>query len=162
MEQRPNSAGTETQEQFGIQNIYVKDISFEAPNSPQIFMEQWKPQLSVEMTNDIKALENNMQEVVLNITATVKVGEKTAFLIEVRQAGIFTLIGFSQDKLEYMLNSFCPNILFPYARETISNIVIRGGFHPLLLAPVNFDAAYAQKLKQTQSKNTQENKKTVN
>lgn len=151
MEQN-NPAGTSAQEQFGIQNIYVKDISFETPNSPKIFMEQWKPTLSVEMTNDINKLEENIHEVVLKITATVKVGEKTAFLIELSQAGIFTLVGFGNEKLAYMLNSFCPNVLFPYARETISNIVTRGGFHPLILAPVNFDAAYAQRLKQNQKK----------
>jgi len=150
---KPNSATPPpAQEQFAIQNIYVKDISFETPNSPQIFLQTWKPHLSVEINNEVNKLdENNNYEVILNVTATVKVEEKTAFLVEIHQAGIFTLVGFAPDKLSYMLNSFCPNILFPYAREVISNIVTRGGFHPLVLAPVNFDAMYAHKLNQAKT-----------
>lgn len=146
MENTPNPAQADaaTQEQFGIQSVYIKDISFETPNSPQILMEQWKPQLEMEISNDINRLQEDLYEVVLNITATVKVGEKTAFLIEVHQAGIFILKAFAQDKLSYMLQSYCPNILFPFARELISNIVTRGGFQPLVLAPINFDALYAQ------------------
>lgn len=146
----PNQADAATQEQFGIQNIYIKDVSFESPNSPQIFTEQWKPQLELEMSNNINKLNEDVYEVVLNLTATVKAGEKNAFLAEVHQGGIFTLKGFAQDKLSYMLNSYCPNILFPYARETVSNIVTRGGFQPVWLAPLNFDALYAQRIQQQQ------------
>ena len=154
MEDTPNPA-TEadtaaTQEKFGIQNIYIKDISFETPNSPHIFMEQWKPQMELEMSNDIKQLNEDIYEVVLNLTATVKVSEKTAFLVEIHQAGLFTMTGFAKDKLSYMLNSYCPNILFPFAREVISSLVGRGGFQPLWLAPINFDALYAQRLQQNQ------------
>jgi len=141
------------QEQFGIQNVYIKDISFETPNSPQIFMEEWKPQMDMELSNKINKLQEDLFEVVLNITATVKVGEKTAFLIEVHQAGIFLIKGFAQDKLSYMLNSYCPNILFPFARELITSTVTRGGFQPLLLAPINFEALYAQQQEEGQ-KNT--------
>jgi len=141
-----------SQEQFGIHNIYVKDISFETPNSPQIFMEQWKPQVELEMSTDSNQLQDDVHEVVLNITATVKVGEKTAFLIEVHQAGIFATSGFAQEKLSYMLYAFFPNLLFPFARETISSIVTRGGFQPLLLAPVNFDLLYAQRMEQLKQK----------
>ncbi len=144
---------TATQEQFGIQNIYIKDISFETPNSPQIFTEQWEPQLELEISNDANTLETDIYEIVLNLTATVKVKEKTAFLIEVHQAGVFVVKGFVQDKLSYMLHSYCPNILFPYARELISNIVARGGFQPLILAPINFDALYTQRLQQNQGAN---------
>lgn len=153
MADKPNSTGKETppQEQFAIQNVYVKDISFEAPNTPQIFLQTWKPQLSVEMSNEINKLDENNYEVILNITATVQVEDKTAFLVEIHQAGIFSLVGFSSEKLSYMLNSFCPNILFPYAREAISSMVTRGGFHPLVLAPVNFDAMYAHKLNQNKA-----------
>lgn len=160
MEETPNSAGAgaATQEQFGIQNIYVKDISFETPNSPQIFMEQWQPHLELEISNDINRLKDELYEVVLNITATAKVKEKTAFLVEVHQAGLFAVKGFAQDKLSYMLNSFFPNILFPFARETIANLVTRGGFQPLLLAPVNFDALYAQRLQEQKA----DKKKTIN
>jgi preprotein translocase subunit SecB len=145
-------ASTNTQqEQFGIQNLYVKDISFETPQSPQIFMEDWKPKMEYEISNNINHLEENYFEVVLNITVTVKVEEKTAFLVEVHQAGIFVLSGFAQDHLNYMLNTYCPTILYPYARELISNLVTRGGFQPLLLAPVNFEALYAEQQQQQQA-----------
>jgi preprotein translocase subunit SecB len=151
VEDTPNQAKADTtQEQFGIQNIYVKDISFETPNSPHIFTEQWKPQLELELSNNINPLNEGVYEVVLNITATVKAGEKTAFLVEVHQAGIFAMSGFQEDKLLYMLNSYCPTVLFPFARETISNLVTRGGFQSLWLAPINFDALYAQQLQQKQ------------
>jgi preprotein translocase subunit SecB len=148
-------ASTNTQqEQFGIQNLYVKDISFETPQSPQIFMEDWKPKMEYEISNNINHLEENYFEVVLNITVTVKVEEKTAFLVEVHQAGIFVLSGFAQDHLNYMLNTYCPTILYPYARELISNLVTRGGFQPLLLAPVNFEALYAEQQQQAQAEPT--------
>jgi preprotein translocase subunit SecB len=147
----PAEADTATQEEFGIQNIYTKDISFEAPNSPQIFMEQWKPHLELEMSTDINKLNEDIYEVVLSITATAKLGEeKTAFLVEVHQAGLFVLKGFAENKLSYMLHSYCPNILFPFVRETISNLVTRGGFQLPLLAPINFDALYTQQLQQKQ------------
>lgn len=151
MEANPTTNNS-SQEQFGIHNIYVKDISFETPNSPQIFMEQWKPQVELEISTDSNKLQDDIYEVVLNITATVKVGDKTAFLVEVHQAGIFAVSGFPQDKLSYMLYAFFPNLLFPFARETVSNLVTRGGFQPLLLAPVNFDALYAQRLEQMKQK----------
>lgn len=144
-------ASTNTQqEQFGIQNLYVKDISFETPQSPQIFMEDWKPKMEYEISTNINNLEENVFEVVLNITVTVKVEEKTAFLVEVHQAGIFVVSGFAQDHLNYMLNTYCPTILYPYAREMISNLVTRGGFQPLLLAPINFEALYAEQQQQQQ------------
>jgi len=141
-------------EQFGIQNVYIKDISFETPNSPQIFMEEWKPQMDMELSNNINKLQEDLFEVVLKITATVKVGEKTAFLIEVHQAGIFLIKGLAQDKLSYILNSYCPNILFPFARELITSTVTRGGFQPLLLAPINFETLYAQQQEEESQKNT--------
>ena len=142
MENTQNPA--ENAEQFGIQNVYIKDVSFETPNSPQIFMEKWQPQMDMDLSNNINKLQEDLFEVVLKITATVKVEEKTAFLIEVHQAGIFFIKGFEQEKLSYMLNSYCPNILFPFARELITSTVTRGGFQPLLLAPINFDALYAE------------------
>lgn len=142
-------ASTNTQEeQFGIQNLYVKDISFETPNSPHIFMEDWKPKIEHEISTNIKNLEGNAFEVVLNVTVTVKSEEKTAFLVEVHQAGIFVVSGFAEDQLKYMLNTYCPTILYPYAREMISNLVTRGGFQPLLLAPINFEALYAEQQQQ--------------
>jgi len=153
VENMQNSAEA-AQENFGIQNIYIKDISFETPNSPQIFMEEWKPEIDMELSNKINKLQDDLFEVVLNITATTKVGEKTAFLIEVHQAGIFLIKHFAQDKLSYMLNSYCPNILFPFARELITSTVTRGGFQPLLLAPINFEALYAQQQQEESQKNT--------
>jgi preprotein translocase subunit SecB len=139
---------TNTQEEFGIQNIYVKDISFETPNSPQIFMEKWEPKMEYEISTSIKSLEEKVFEVVLNITVTVKAEEKTAFLVEVHQAGIFVVSGFAEDQLKYMLNTYCPTILYPYAREMISSVVTKGGFQPLLLAPINFEALYAEQQQQ--------------
>lgn len=135
-------------EEFGIQNIYVKDISFETPNSPQVFMEDWKPKMEYEISTSINSLEEKVFEVVLNITVTVKSEEKTAFLVEIHQAGIFVVNGFAEDQLKYMLNTYCPTILYPYAREMISSIVTKGGFQPLLLAPINFEALYAEQQQQ--------------
>lgn len=157
MEDAPNPAvaGSGTQEQFGIQNVYIKDISFETPNSPHIFMEQGKPQTELEMSNDVNKLNEELYELVLNITVTVKVADKTAYLIEVHQAGIFTVKGFTDDKLSYMLHSYCPTVLFPFARETISNLVTRGGFQPLWLVPLNFEALYAQQLQQRKQQQQQ-------
>jgi len=164
VEQTPNQdqkADTATQEQFGIQNIYVKDISFETPHSPHIFKEQWKPQLEMEISNDINNLNEGVYEVVLNLTATVKIGEKTAFLVEIHQAGIFAMKNIPEDKVSYMLNSYCPNILFPYARETVSSLVAKGGFQPLWLAPINFDVLYTQRL-QKQKQQQQNQTPTIN
>ncbi|MBA3661645.1 MAG: protein-export chaperone SecB [Gammaproteobacteria bacterium] len=140
MEQNAN----ETQPQFEIQRIFVKDISFEAPNTPHTFSEEWKPEVSLNLETKSNRIQDNLHEVVLSITATVSTGNKTAFLIEVHQAGVFMINGFPNDQLHQMLGSFCPNILFPYAREVVSDIVVRGGFPQLILAPVNFDALYAQ------------------
>ena len=133
---------------FTIQRIYVKDVSFETPHAPEIFREEWKPEVNVDLQTKTNHLEDTIYEVVLHLTVTVKMGEKVAFLVEVHQAGIFTLKGFPQEQLAHALGSMCPNILYPYARETISDIVIRGGFPQLLLAPVNFDALYMQHLEQ--------------
>jgi preprotein translocase subunit SecB len=134
----------EAQRQFSIQKIYVKDVSLETPNSPQAFREQWQPDVSVQLGNSARVLAENVHEVVTTVTVTAKLGEKTAYLVEVHQAGIFTIAGFETEELGPMVGSFCPNILFPYAREAVSDLVVKAGFPPLLLAPVNFDAIYAQ------------------
>lgn len=133
---------------FEIQRIFVKDISFEAPNTPQTFVEEWKPEVALNLETKSNRIQDNMHEVVLSITATVSTGKKTAFLIEVHQAGVFIVSGFPSDQLHQMLGSFCPNILFPYAREVVSDMVVRGGFPQLILAPVNFDALYEQHMNQ--------------
>lgn len=140
---------------FAIQRIYVKDISFETPHAPEIFKEEWKPEVNVDLQTKTNRLEDTIFEVILHITVTVKMGERVAFLIEVHQAGIFTLKEFSQEQMGQVLGSMCPGILYPYAREAISDIVIRGGFPQLLLAPVNFDALYLQHLEQQKKKKAQ-------
>jgi preprotein translocase subunit SecB len=145
---------TEDEQQFQLQKIYLKDISFETPNSPEVFTENWEPDVNVELQTGAKSLADNVHEVVLTVTVTAKVGDKTAYLIEVHQAGIFTLSGFEESDRAQMLGSYCPNILFPYAREAISDLIGKGGFPQLLLAPVNFDALYAQHVQQLQEKNT--------
>lgn len=143
------AAASETKkQQFTIQKIYVKDISFEAPAAPQVFTEEWKPKHNLELNTQARALSEGVYEVVLSLTVTAKSEEKTGFLVEVQQCGIFSLGGFNDDDLSAMLGSYCPNILFPYAREAVSDLVTRGGFPPLLLAPVNFDALYAQHRKE--------------
>ena len=136
------------QQAFGIQKIYTKDISFESPNSPAIFTHEFQPQLSVDLNVESKKLQDDVYHVVIRVTATTKVEENTAFLCEVEQAGIFTLQGFNEAELSYMLGVQCPNALFPYARETISDLVTRGGFPQLLLEPVNFEAMYANHMQQ--------------
>jgi preprotein translocase subunit SecB len=133
---------------FEIQRIYVKDLSYEAPNTPHTFSDDWKPEVQLNLETKSTRVQDNVHEVVLSVTATVTSSKKSAFLVEVHQAGIFMVTGFPSDQLHQMLGSFCPNILFPYAREAISDLVVRGGFPQLILAPVNFDALYAQHLEE--------------
>lgn len=137
-----------SEQAFAIQKIYTKNVSFESPNAPAIFQDQFQPQLNVDLNVESKGLEEGIFHVVVRVTATTKVEDKTAFLCEVEQAGIFTIQGFEEAELSYLLGVQCPNTLFPYARETISDQVIRGGFPPLLLEPVNFEAMYAQHMEQ--------------
>jgi preprotein translocase subunit SecB len=131
---------------FEIQRIFLKDLSFEAPNTPHTFSDEWKPEVTLNLETKSNRLQDHIHEVVLAITATVTTSNKTAFLVEVQQAGIFHIAGIQPEQLHHLLGSACPNILFPYAREAITNTVVRGGFPQLLLAPVNFDALYAQHL----------------
>jgi len=147
-ENTENTEGNAQQGQFNIQKIYTKDISFEAPNSPKVFTEKWEPQNNLDLNTNANPIADNTFEVVLSLTVTAKPGDNTAYLCEVQQAGIFTIEGFSETNQHAMLGSFCPNILFPYAREAISDIVTRGGFPQLLLAPINFDALYEQHMQQ--------------
>ena len=133
---------------FEIQRIYVKDLSYEAPNTPHTFVEDWKPEVQLNLETKSNRVQDNLHEVVLSVTATVSSSKKSAFLIEVHMAGIFQMSGIPADQMRQMLGSFCPNILFPYAREVISDLVVRGGFPQLILAPVNFDALYAQHMEE--------------
>jgi len=130
--------------QFAIQKVYVKDVSFETPNSPEVFRLEWKPEVDMHMTNQATPIGEHLYDVVLSLTLTVKIEDKTAYLVEVNQAGVFFIKDIPEDVIDRMLATVCANILFPFARETVSDIVTRGGFPQLLLAPVNFDAMYAQ------------------
>ncbi|WKJ90842.1 protein-export chaperone SecB [Methylomonas montana] len=150
-----------SEKQFAIQKIYTKDISFETPNAPKIFTQKWEPALDLNLGTHVEPIENSMYEVSLTLTVTVKVGDSTAYLVEVNQSGIFLIAGFTEQEMGPMLGSFCPNILFPYAREVISDLVNKGGFPQLILAPVNFDALYMQHLQQAQAQQEPE-AKTLN
>ena len=146
-------AGTQEQpqQQFAMQRIYNKDISFESPSTPDIFRKQWQPKVNVDLnTKSDKVDEQGNYEVVLTITITAKVDDDTAFLVEVQQAGIFMITGFEGEDLRRILGTAAPNILFPYARENIDSLCVKGGFPPVMLAPVNFDALYQQALSQAE------------
>jgi len=135
----------QNQQQFAIQKIYLKDVSFESPNAPQVFSDgQWKPDVNVQINTEVKKLNDELNEVTLTVTVTAKQEQSTAFLVEVKQAGIFQLAGFEQEQLGGMLGAYCPEVLFPYAREAISDLVTKGGFPQMLLSPVNFNALYMQ------------------
>lgn len=136
--------------EFVIQKIYIKDVSFEAPATPTIFQKKWEPEIGLQLGNSATTLGEGVHEVSLTITVTAKLGEETAYLCEVKQAGIFTIKGYSDQEMGMMAGSFCPNILFPYAREAVSDLVVKGGFPQMLLAPVNFDALYQQHVRQAQ------------
>ncbi|QWF71025.1 protein-export chaperone SecB [Methylomonas paludis] len=146
-----SEANGAAEKQFAIQKIYTKDLSFETPNAPKIFTQKWEPAVDFNLATQVEPLENGVFEVVLTITVTVKIEENIAYLVEVKQAGIFLVNGFNEQEIGPMLGSFCPNILFPYAREVVSDLVNKGGFPQLILAPVNFDALYVQHIQQSQS-----------
>lgn len=148
MSDKQNPAGEQAQQHFEIQKIYLKDMSFEAPNTPEAFTLPWQPDVNVQLNTNAKTIGDKVYEVVLVVTVTADNKDKNAFLAEIQQAGVFGMDGFDGDQLNGMLGSFCPDILFPYAREAISDLVTRGGFPQLLLAPVNFDALYQEHLKQ--------------
>jgi preprotein translocase subunit SecB len=150
MSDQQNTAPQNEETQFMIQRIYVKDLSYETPNTPAVFQQQWEPELALDLNTSSTQLEPGIFEVVLTVTATVANQKATAFLVEVKQAGIFTIQGAADNQLDHILNSFCPNILFPYAREAITSQVIRGSFPQLVLAPINFDALYMQQLAEKQ------------
>lgn len=154
MTEQANNGADQTQTpapQFSLQRIYIKDLSFEAPNSPEIFRQEWKPNLSLDLNTKQTSLGNDMYEVVLTLSATVKSEEQVAFIAEVQQAGIFLIQGFEPAAMSHSLGAFCPTILFPYAREALDNLVIRGSFPALMLSPVNFDALYMQEMQRQQA-----------
>ena len=151
MTDQQNTEAAEAQgPQFSLQRIYVRDLSFEAPKSPAIFRQEWTPSVALDLNTRQKALEGDFHEVVLTLSVTVKYGEEVAFIAEVQQAGIVLIQGLDEASMSHTLGAFCPNILFPYARETLDSLVTRGSFPALMLAPVNFDALYAQELQRMQ------------
>ena len=148
---------SEENQQFAVQKIYLKDVSFESPNSPQSFTGgDWQPEINVELNSSHQTLAENTYEVVLDITVTAKHDEKTVFLAEIKQAGIFSIAGFEQENLNGMIGAYCPEMLFPFAREAVSELVAKGGFPQLILAPVNFKALYTQQVQQRAAAQTEE------
>ena len=140
--------------QFGIVRIYLKDVSFETPNSPEVFRQDFKPDVKLQLNTSVNKLEAELFEVVLDVTVTSKQDDKTGFLVEVQQAGIFELKGYDEAQKGPVLGAYCPNTLYPFAREAISDLVTKGGFPQLLLSPINFDALYTQKIKQAEAEAT--------
>ena len=139
-----NNENQQAQPGFGIEKLYVKDASIEVPNAPQIFTERTAPQVNVELGNSAARLDDGVFEVAIKVTVTAKIGDKTAFLVEATQAGIFAIRNVPDENLEPILAVTCPNILFPYAREAVSDMVTRAGFAAVLLNPINFEALYMQ------------------
>ena len=147
---RPIMSEPQQQPVFSIEKIYVKDLSIELPNAPEVFLDQAAPEIEIQLNTQGKSIDDGLFEVVLTVTATAKRSDKTMFLVEAGQAGIFQIRGVADSDLEPILAVACPNILFPFARETISDSVNRAGFPPLILAPVNFEALYQQRMAQQQ------------
>ena len=148
-EELANGAATEaTGPVFTVEKVYVKDVSFEVPGAPAVFNEQAQPQLQMNLQQAVQRLNDSAYEVVLGINLTCTIGDKSIYVAEVKQAGVFGLAGFDQATLDAMLGTHCPNILFPYARQLVSDLIQAGGFPPFLLQPINFDALYAEGLRQ--------------
>ena len=133
--------------QLSLQKVYVKDASFEVPGAPHIFQEQGQPQVQLNLQQQVGTLGENVYEVVLTVTVTCKLADKTAYLAEVQQAGVFGVAGFEPSNRDMVLATFCPNVLFPYARTAVSNLIQDGGFPPFLLQPINFEALYDEQMR---------------
>ncbi|QTH62630.1 protein-export chaperone SecB [Psychrosphaera ytuae] len=149
-DQNTAAQGEQAAPQFSIQRIYLKDLSFESPNAPTIFTKEYKPEIKLDLDNKSTQIEPGVFEVVLSVTVTATIEDQTAFLVEVQQAGVFVIGNMPEQQVAGMLGAFCPNTLFPYAREAVSNLVNRGTFPALNLSPVNFDALFAQYMQQAQ------------
>ncbi len=132
------------EKQFAIQKLFVRDLSFESPNTPIVFTEKWEPAVDINLNSNAKKAPQDLFEVSITVTVTVKNNDKVAYLVEATQVGIFGVKGFPDSEIGPLLGSFCPSVLFPYLREVVSEIITKGGFPPMLLNPVNFDALYAQ------------------
>ncbi len=139
------------QAQFQLQKIYVKDVSYEVPNAPQVFQEDGQVEIKMNLAQKVENLAEGVHEVVLTVTVTASLGEKTAYLAEVQQAGIFSIKGLNEQATHAALNTLCPHTLFPYARRAITDLVADGGFPPLVLQPINFDQIYSQRMQEAQA-----------
>jgi preprotein translocase subunit SecB len=145
------------EKQIAIQKIYVKDFSFESPHTPDVFTRSdWKPKTDLNLRSSHKSGPENTHEVILTITIEAKEDEQTFFLVELQQAGLFHIAGYGEDEFKAIVGSYCPNILFPYARESVANIIAKGGFPEFLLQPINFDALYAQGMAQAQAQSREQ------
>lgn len=147
---------------FAIEKFYVKDVSLEVPNAPKIFLERETPKIEVQLNTAGGTFDKNLYEALLTVTVTAKINDKTMFLVEVCQAGIFRIEGVSDKDVQTVLAVTCQNILFPYAREAVSDVIIRAGFPPVLLSPVNFEALYQHQQQAQQTKNETEKPKAKN
>lgn len=136
---------------FTVEKIYLKDVSFEAPGAPQVFNEQGQPQLQMNLAQQVQRVGDNAYEVILGVTLTCTINEKAAYVAEVKQAGVFGLSGFDERGLDMMLGTHCPTALYPYARQAVGELVASGGFPPFILQPINFEALYAETLRQRAS-----------
>ena len=139
------------QAQFQLQKIYMKDVSYEVPNAPQVFQEDGQVEIKMNLAQKVDNLADGVHEVVLTVTVTANLGEKTAYLAEVQQAGIFSINGLNEQATHAALNTLCPHTLFPYARRAITDLVADGGFPPLVLQPINFDQIYSQRMQEAQA-----------
>lgn len=142
------AAPEQAQPQFSIEKLYVKDISLETPNSPELFLEREAPQIELKLFNQGRQAAEGLYEVNLTVTLTAKIGERTAYLVEVAQAGLFRIVNVTEETLGMIMQISCPNILFPYAREAVSELIGRAGYQPVYLAPVNFEMLYQQQREQ--------------
>ena len=142
---------SQQQAQFQLQKLYMKDASFEIPSAPQIFQDDGQVEIKMNLAQKVEVLAEGVQEVVLTVTVTASLGEKTAYLAEVQQAGIFSIVGLNEQSAHAAINTLCPHTLFPYARRVITDMVADGGFPPLVLQPINFDQIYSQRMQEAQS-----------
>ena len=152
-EQTPEAVAEEQpqQAQFQLQKLYMKDVSFELPNAPQIFQDDGQVEIKMNLAQRVENLADGVHEVVLTVTVTANLSEKTAYLAEVQQAGIFAISGLNEQATHAAVNTLCPHTLFPYARRAITDLVADGGFPPLVLQPINFDQIYAQRMQEAQA-----------
>jgi len=150
----------ENEKRISISKVYLKDFSFESPQAPSVFRgSEWKPQTNLNLRSAHHDIDGNLHEVVLTLTVDAKEGDSTLFLVEIQQAGIFEIAGYEQEELAAIVGSFCPNILFPYAREAIASVIQKGGFPEFILQPINFDALYMQSRQQAAQQEAEETEK---